>query len=101
MRIEKHPVLNFQRGEKVIFTFNGREIEGYVGETIADALHAAGIRELAKSPKMHRSRGLFCAIGNCSSCLMVVDGEPNIRVCVVKVRQGMKVEMQNRKGDLK
>lgn len=101
MRIEKHPVLNFQRGEKIFFTFDGREIEGYAGETIADALHAAGIRELAKSPELHRSRGLFCAIGNCSSCLMVVDGEPNIRVCVVKVRQGMEVEMQTRKGDLK
>jgi len=101
MRIEKHPVLNFQRGEKVIFTFDGQEIEGYEGETIADALHAAGIRELAKSPGLHRPRGLFCAIGNCSSCLMVVDGEPNIRVCVVKVQQGMEVEMQNKKGDLK
>ena len=100
MRIEKHPILNFNRGEKAQFFFNGKEIEGYTNETIASALHAAGIKELAKSPNLHRPRGLFCAIGNCSSCLMVVDGKPNIRVCVVKVRPGIKVEVQQGKGDL-
>lgn len=100
MRIENHPILEFNRGEKITFTFDGREIEGYDGETIAAALHAAGIKELAKSPELHRPRGLFCAIGNCSSCLMVVDGEPNIRVCVEKVKNGMKVETQIGKGDL-
>jgi predicted molibdopterin-dependent oxidoreductase YjgC len=101
MRIEQHPILDFKRGEKITFFFNGQEMEGYSGETIAAALHAAGIRELAKSPVLHRPRGLFCAIGNCSSCLMVVDGQPNIRVCITKVRPGMKVEIQQGKGDLK
>ena len=100
MRIVQHPILNFERGDKVIFFFNGQEIEAYTSETIAAALHAAGIKELAKSPELHRPRGLFCAIGNCSSCLMVVDGQPNIRVCVTKVQPGMKVETQQGKGDL-
>jgi predicted molibdopterin-dependent oxidoreductase YjgC len=101
MRIEKHPILEFKRGEKITFFFNGQEIESFNGETIAAALHAAGVRELAKSPVLHRPRGLFCAIGNCASCLMVVDGQPNIRVCVTKVQPGMRVEMQHGKGDLK
>ena len=101
MRIKDHPILDFRRGEKISFFFNGQEIEGYAGETIAAALHAAGIRELAKSPKLHRPRGLFCAIGHCASCLMVVNGQPNIRVCITKVRPGMKVETQRGKGDLK
>jgi predicted molibdopterin-dependent oxidoreductase YjgC len=101
MRIKQHPILEFDRDEKIVFTFNGDKIEGYKGETISAALHAAGIKELAKSPVLHRPRGLFCAIGNCSSCLMVVDGQPNIRVCVVKVESGMKVETQIGKGDLK
>ena len=101
MRITEHPVLDFRRGEKITFFFDGREMDAYAGETIAAALHAAGIRELAKSPKLHHSRGLFCAIGQCASCLMVVDGEPNIRVCVTKVRPGMRVELQQGKGNLK
>ena len=100
MRIEQHPILKFDRGEKVVFFFNGRETEGYESETIAAALHAAGVRELAQSPELHRPRGLFCAIGNCSSCLMVVDGQPNIRICVEKVRPGIRVESQRGKGDL-
>jgi predicted molibdopterin-dependent oxidoreductase YjgC len=100
MRIVQHPILDFKRGEKLTFFFNGKEIESFAGETVAAALHAAGIRELAKSVKLHRPRGLFCAIGHCSSCLMVVDGQPNIRVCVTKVRPGMKVETQKGKGDL-
>ena len=100
MRIEKHPILNFNRGEKVVFFFNGQEIEAYTNETIVSALHASGIKELVKSPVLHRPRGLFCAIGNCSSCLMVVDGKPNIRVCIVKVKAGMRVETQQGKGDL-
>lgn len=101
MRIKEHPILNFHRGEKITFLFNGQEMDGYSGETVAAALHAAGVRELAKSPNLHRPRGLFCAIGNCSSCLMVVDGQPNIRVCVTRLRPGMKVEVQQGKGDLK
>ena len=100
MRIEEHPILEFKRGKKIVFSFNGDNVEGYNGETIAAALHAAGIKELARSPVLHRPRGLFCAIGNCSSCLMVVDGQPNIRVCVTKIKQGMKVETQIGKGEL-
>jgi len=100
VRIEEHPVLEFERGEKVTFFFNGKEVEAYPAETIAAALHAAGVRKLGESPELHRPRGLFCAIGNCSSCFMVVNGQPNMRVCVIKVQQGMRVEEQKGKGEL-
>ena len=42
MRIEKHPILSFDRSSKITFTYNGEEIEAYEGDTIAAALHAAG-----------------------------------------------------------
>ncbi|GBF32404.1 sarcosine oxidase alpha subunit [Desulfocucumis palustris] len=100
MRIEEHPVLTFQRGEKVKFYFDGKEIEGYEGEPIAAALHAAGVRILRHSHKKNRPRGFYCAIGNCSSCLMVVDGTPNVRVCVEKLKAGMRVETQQGRGEL-
>lgn len=98
MRMESHPILQFERGEKVSFIYNGQVVEGYSNETIAAALHAAGIRELGHSSKLHRPRGLFCAIGNCSSCFMTVNGEPNVRVCVTRVEDGMVVEQQKGKG---
>ncbi|WP_027365360.1 (2Fe-2S)-binding protein [Desulfotruncus alcoholivorax] len=100
MRIDEHPVLTFTRGKKVTFYFDGKKIEGYEGEPIAAALHAAGVKVLRHSHKKNRPRGFYCAIGNCSSCLMVVDGVPNVRVCVEKLREGMQVETQKGRGDL-
>ncbi len=100
MRIEDHPILTFQRGKRVRFTFDEKELEGFEGEPIAAALHDAGIRVLRESLKLHRPRGFYCAIGQCSSCLMTVDGKPNVRVCVEELKEGMKVETQKGKGDL-
>lgn len=94
MRIEEHPILNIQRGERIEFYFNHRLVEGYTNETIAAALIAAGISEFRHSDKLHRARGLFCGIGNCASCSMRVDGVDNTRICVTKCRQGMIVETQ-------
>ncbi len=93
-RTTNHPVLDFSKGREVSFTFEGRRLTGYEGESVAAALHAAGIRALHESTKKHRPRGLFCAIGNCSSCLMKVNGVPNVRVCIEPLREGMTVERQ-------
>lgn len=98
MRIQQHPILNFDRSEKVTFYFDGQPIEAFGRETIASALHAAGIRKLSYSPGAHRPRGLFCAIGNCSSCFMTVDGVPNVRVCVLRPKEGMQVQSQTEWG---
>ncbi len=100
MRVNQHPILEFPVRETVTFYFNGTELLGFADEPIAAALHAAGIRTLRHSSRYHRPRGLFCAIGNCSSCLMTVDGVPNVRVCVEPLRAGMRVETQEGKGRL-
>ncbi len=100
MRIKDHPILSFQPARTVTFTFEGRTLEGQEGEPIAAALHNAGIKVLRHSPRLNRPRGFFCAIGNCSSCLMVVNGRPNVRVCVTPLSQGMKIEYQEGKGNL-
>lgn len=100
MRIEKHPLLTFDKGELVTFQFDGKTVEGYRGEPIAAALHVAGIRVLSRSRVHHRPRGFWCAIGNCSSCNMRVNGVPNVRVCVEPLQAGMIVETQRGKGEL-
>lgn len=101
MRIKEHPILTFEKGKRVEFTFDGKKMWGYEGEPIAAALHANGVRILRRSAEKHRPRGFYCAIGNCSSCLMTVDGEPNVRVCIEKLKEGMKIETQKGKGDLR
>ncbi|MCD6503207.1 MAG: FAD-dependent oxidoreductase [Euryarchaeota archaeon] len=93
MRIEDHPLLDFsdKRKKRVRFYFDGREFEGYEGEPIAVALYANGVKKLSESPVRHRSRGLFCAIGKCASCRVVVNGIPNVRACQEPVVEGMRI----------
>lgn len=100
MRIKDHPILDFKRERKINFTFDGQQIEAYQGETIVAALHAAGIKKLSKSSKFDRPRGLFCSIGKCSSCLMTVDGIPNVKACVTLAKEGMDVQSQRGRGKL-
>lgn len=97
-RIVEHPILDFPERKRVTFYWHGRELWGYEGEPIAAALHAAGVKVLHHSLKLGRPRGFFCAIGNCSSCLVVVDGVPNVRACTEKLRQGMRIERQDGVG---
>jgi len=98
MRIEAHPILEFRRGKPITFLFDGKEIQGYDNETIAVALHAAGVRKLSQSLHKKRARGFYCAIGNCSSCMMTVDGKPNVKTCLELARDGMVVQTQLDKG---
>jgi predicted molibdopterin-dependent oxidoreductase YjgC len=97
-RISEHPILDFPKKKLVVFYFEGKKLYGYEGEPIAAALLANGIKVFRESIKLHRPRGLYCAIGNCSSCLMVVDGKPNVRTCITPLREGMRIERQRGKG---
>ncbi len=98
MRLEKHPVLEFNRKKKVTINYEGENIVAFEGEPIAAALHAAGIADLSDSFKFARPRGLFCAIGKCASCIMEVDGVPNVRTCIEPVREGMVIRKQSAEG---
>ena len=44
--------------------------------------------------KTHEPRGVFCAIGRCTDCVMIVDDMPNVRTCITPLEEGMKVETQ-------
>jgi sarcosine oxidase subunit alpha len=73
---------------------------GFDSDCIASALHAQGVKILTKSLKYNLPRGFFCGIGKCSSCLMRVNGIPNVRTCIAPLKQGIKVEMQDKFGEL-
>ena len=91
-RIYEHPILSFNRKNKVTFTFEGKTIEAYQGESILAALYAIGISAFTKTP--FGSMGPFCMIGKCSSCFVKVNNIPYIRSCKEPVREGIKVERQ-------
>ena len=100
MRVRDHPVLGpLVPGREVEFTFEGRRLTGWEGEPIAAALAAAGIRVLRRTRLRGEPRGIFCAIGLCTDCMVVVDGMPNVRSCVTPLRAGMDIRMQVGTGD--
>jgi sarcosine oxidase subunit alpha len=74
---------------------DGRRIPARTGEPITSALLAAGHPLLSRSAKYHRPRGPFCLAGSCGTCLVRVDGEPDVRACETPCRQGLRVETQN------
>jgi predicted molibdopterin-dependent oxidoreductase YjgC len=99
MRIAEHPILGtFDKGKKVQFTLDGRTLEGFEGEPIAVALRSNGVLVHRYTTKRNEPRGVFCAIGRCTDCIMVVDGTLNVRTCVTPLRGGMMVETQIGKG---
>jgi sarcosine oxidase subunit alpha len=75
--------------------FNARPVEAQAGDTVASALYRAGRRIFTRSFKYHRPRGLLCLSGRCPNCLVNVDGIPNIRACMMPVREEMQVRHQN------
>ena len=94
-RIIEHPILGtVEKGREVSFTFDGKELKGYEGEPIAAALKAADVMVHRYTKKEHKPRGIFCAIGRCTDCVMVVDGVPNVRTCITPLREGMNVKTQ-------
>ena len=94
-RIEKHPILGETPERKLVtFTYNGQTLEGYEGEPIATALKASGVMAHRYTAKTHEPRGVFCAIGRCTDCVMIVDDMPNVRTCITPLEEGMKVETQ-------
>lgn len=99
MRVENHVVLDTApKGKLVTITVDGRQIEAYEGEAILAALLAKGIIINRYTVKRHEARGLFCGIGQCTDCAMVVDGKPNVRTCITPVRAGMVIETQDGVG---
>ena len=94
-RIEEHPILGeLEKGKLITFSFDGKEVSGYEGEPIAAALKAAGLMVHRYTQKEHKPRGIFCAIGRCTDCVMIVDGVPNVRTCITPLKEGMDVKTQ-------
>ena len=85
---------NLSRGRHLEFSFNGQQVQAYEGETIATALIAAGHWIFQKTQKNTEPRGVYCNIGVCHSCLIIVDGERNVRACQTPVSAGCRVETQ-------
>jgi predicted molibdopterin-dependent oxidoreductase YjgC len=73
---------------------DGRPVAARRGQTIAEALLAAGVRTFHYS-RNGSPRGPFCTMGICFECRMTVDGQPNVRTCMTPAFPGCRVERQH------
>jgi len=76
------------RPVEVEFEFEGRALRAPVGESLAAALLAAGVRRLGEGPGAPRAA--FCMMGTCQQCLVRVNGRL-AQACLVPVRAGLSV----------
>lgn len=95
-RVKNHPILDDDiADEDVAITVDGKKLLAKSGEMIAAALLANGIKIHRYTAKEHRPRGIFCGIGQCTDCVMTVNGKANVRTCITPVEDGMVVETQD------
>lgn len=98
-RITTHPILPVPAEEPVTFRFEGKEITGQKGMTVAAALHQAGYPVHSMSLEQ-RKRTMECGIGKCGACEMLVDGKIR-RICITKVDGVRNVERISRENGFK
>ncbi len=84
--------------ERFEITVDGRPVAAREGWTIAEAMLAGGNRT-CRETRSQAPRGVFCGMGVCYECRMVVNGAPNVRTCMTPAAPGCKVETQ-KDGDL-
>lgn len=87
------------RSKPLDFSFNGRKLKGFAGDTLASALLANDVSTIARSVKYHRPRGIT-GIGMEEPNAVVEIGQgalrtPNQNAVKVPLQQGMTVHSQN------
>ena len=82
------------------FTFDGKSISGFAGDTVASAVMASGQNVFGRSFKYHRPRGLVGLGSEEMNALVGVGAgarhEPNLRATQVELFNGLTAVSQNR-----
>ena len=89
-RITSHPILRIEQQESLEFHWQDKVIISYPGETISSALIANGINIFGHHSKDNSPLGIFCANGQCSQCMVIMDGVP-VKACMTLSKQGSHV----------
>ena len=87
------------RGQQLAFLFEGRELTGYAGDTLASALLANGVGLVGRSFKYHRPRGFVAAGVEEPNGLLTLGAQgrrtPNVPATTTELHQGLICERQN------
>jgi predicted molibdopterin-dependent oxidoreductase YjgC len=72
----------------VNITVDGSPVTARSGQTVAAVFHELGQTSWRTTRRSGRPRGIFCGIGVCFDCLIVVNGLPDVRACQRLVADG-------------
>jgi predicted molibdopterin-dependent oxidoreductase YjgC len=86
--------------DEIAFFFNGSQMNARKGASVAAALIENEVRATRTTRIGSDPRGVFCGIGICFDCLVIVDGVKDQRACLLEVTQGMNIETQSGTGSL-
>lgn len=82
----------YNRSKKVNINVNNKDIEAYEGECLAAVLFINNIKKLRLSPKKKQSRGMYCLMGSCQECVVLID-EKKVISCNVFIKDRMKIKV--------
>ena len=88
------------RSAGVKLVIDGRTVEANEHDTVAAAMLAAGLEHCRTTPVSGAPRAPYCMMGVCFDCLVAIDGVGNAQACLVRVREGMRVDIQRGKREL-
>ena len=77
------------------FQFEGEPFTANTGQSIAAVLLANQKRVMRETRLKGKPRGIFCGIGVCFDCLVIIDDLPNQRSCITEIKEGMVVMVQH------
>lgn len=75
-------------------TVEGDAVDGLLGQSLAGVLLAADTLAWGAASSGDHPRGVFCGIGVCFSCLVIVNGQRDVRACQRRAAPGDRVEFQ-------
>jgi predicted molibdopterin-dependent oxidoreductase YjgC len=85
------------RAATVELFLDGQRFTARAGESVAAALFASSVKALRASPRLHEARGMFCLMGSCQECLVLVEGRRTL-ACQTPVTNGLRIETVPRTG---
>ncbi len=72
----------------ITITVDGVRVEGVLGQTVAGILLASDRLAWRRTSFGDRPRGAFCGIGVCFDCLVIVNGQRDVRACLRRAATG-------------
>ncbi len=75
----------------------GKPVTARASDTVAAAMLAADFDHCRTTPVTGAPRAPYCMMGVCFDCLVTIDGVGNRQACMMRVSEGMRVEIQHGK----